>query len=486
MKRLERITRGIGFKAALVAALVLVMLIPAALVRGVVHERAGRAEEAARDILDAWGGELAVAGPFIRIPFIRREERRFEDDSGRERSEFADEELALWVSPSSLGTDAEFDTEIKRRGLFSVPVYVAELRLAARFDLPTALAALEAFDRPRLAEAELVIGLGDQRAIRLAEGSFVGGSAGGLDGAAEARALSFGPGDGGLGMLSGGIRAPLALEPSAPGGAKDAAERLDFSVRLRMQGGAAFGFAAIGENAVYRARGDWPAPSYGGAYLPAAHEHGPDGFDASWELSYLSHGLPLFWTAGRGEGARELSRRFIETRLIEPLDLYALNLRAVKYAILFIVVPFMAFFIMEAIGGGRAHPMQYLLAGLAGLAFYLLLLSLSEHIGFARAYALAAAASAAMMSLYSYTVFRSTKRAVIMLGAMAAAYGYLLSSLRSEDWALLIASVGAFAALALLMFVTRKLDWYGERRDGEGGNGELEGESPPPTEEAGA
>lgn len=474
MKQFERITRGIGFKAALVAALVLVMLVPAALVRGVVHERAARADEAARGILDAWGGELAVAGPFIRIPFTRREERRVKDEAGRERSEFVDAELSLWVSPNSLSTDADFDTEIKRRGLFSVPVYVAELRLAARFDLPSALESLEARDRPRLAEAELVIGVGDQRAIRLAEGVASVGQA-------DSRSLSFGPGDAGLAMLSGGIRAPIEGAGTAAGGTG----RLAFTIRLRMQGGAAFGFAAVGENAVYRARGDWPAPSYGGAYLPTAQQHGPDGFDASWELSYLSHGLPLFWTARPGEGARDLNRRFIETRLIEPLDLYALNLRAVKYAILFIVVPFLAFFIIEAIGGARAHPVQYLLAGLAGLVFYLLLLSLSEHLGFSLAYGTAALASAAMMSLYSYTVFKSFKRAAIMLGAMAAAYGYLLSSLRSEDWALLIGSVGAFAALGLLMFITRKLDWYGFHGSGEDAGGEIETKTPPPTEEAG-
>lgn len=470
MKQLDRITRGIGFKAALVAALVLVMLVPAALVRGVVHERASRADEAARGILDAWGGELAVAGPFIRIPFSRREERRVKDEAGRERSEFVDAELSLWVSPSSLSNEADFDTEIKRRGLFSVPVYVAELRLAARFDLAAALDALEARDRPRLEEAELVIGVGDQRAIRLAEGI-----------ASEGRALSFGPGDAGLGMLSGGIRAPFEGAGKAAGGTGG----LAYTIRLRMQGGAAFGFAAVGENAVFRARGDWPAPSYGGAYLPTAQQHGPDGFDASWELSYLSHGLPLYWTARPGEGARDLNRRFIETRLIEPLDLYALNLRAVKYAILFIVVPFLAFFIIEAIGGARAHPVQYLLAGLAGLVFYLLLLSLSEHLGFSLAYGTAALASAAMMSLYSYTVFKSAKRAAIMLGAMAAAYGNLLSSLRSEDWALLIGSVGAFAALGLLMFITRKLDWYGFHGSGEDAGGEIETRTPPPTEEAG-
>lgn len=478
MKQFERITRGIGFKAALVAALVLVMLVPAAMVRGVVHERAARADEAARGILDAWGGELGVAGPFIRIPFIRREERRVKDEAGRERSESVDTELSLWVSPSSLSTDADFDTEIKRRGLFSVPVYAAELRLAASFDLASALESLEARDRPRLAEAELVIGLGDQRAIRLAEGVAAGDPAGG---ASEGRALSFGPGDAGLGMLSGGIRAPIEGAGTAAGDAS----RREYTIRLRMQGGAAFGFAAVGENAVYRARGDWPAPSYGGAYLPTAQEHGAGGFDASWELSYLSHGLPLYWTARAGEGARDLNRRFIETRLIEPLDLYALNLRAVKYAILFIVVPFLAFFIMEAIGGARAHPVQYLLAGLAGLVFYLLLLSLSEHLGFSLAYGAAALASAAMMSLYSYTVFKSAKRAAIMLGAMAAAYGYLLSSLRSEDWALLIGSVGAFAALALLMFITSKLDWYGYRGSGEVAGGEFELTNPPPTEEAG-
>lgn len=472
MKQFERITRGIGFKAALVAALVLVMLVPAALVRGVVHERAARADEAARGILDAWGGELSVAGPFIRIPFTRREERRVKDEAGRERIEFVDAELSLWISPSSLSTDADFDTEIKRRGLFSVPVYVAELRLTSRFDLAAAIDALEARDKPRLAEAELVIGLGDQRAIRLAEGV--------ASGDALERPLSFGPGDAGLGMLSGGIRAPIA----GAGPTGDAGRR-EYTIRLRVQGGAAFGFVALGENAAYRARGDWPAPSYGGAYLPTAQEHGPDGFVASWELSYLSHGLPLYWTARPGEGARDLARRFIQTRLIEPLDLYALNLRAVKYAILFIVVPFLAFFIMEAIGGERAHPVQYLLAGLAGLVFYLLLLSLSEHLGFSLAYGAAALASAAMMSLYSYTVFKSVKRAAIMLGAMAAAYGYLLSSLRSEDWALLIGSVGAFAALALLMFITRKLDWYGSRGSGEDAGGEFDSMNPPPREEAG-
>jgi inner membrane protein len=139
----------------------------------------------------------------------------------------------------------------------------------------------------------------------------------------------------------------------------------------------------------------------------------------------------------------------------------------VKYAVLFIVMTFVVFFLWEIACRGLLHPIQYLFVGFAICVFYLLLLSISEHTGFGPAYAIAAAATTLLVALYSAYVLGGLKEGVLMGSGLTTLYGFLYLLLRLEEYALLAGSIGLFLMLALLMLATRRVNWY-ELRLGAG------------------
>lgn len=446
MKSIYGFSGSLGFKVLLMGLLILVMLIPAALVRQVIWERSNRADEVEGEILESWGGQLKVAGPLLRIPCEGLEELSVKDDKGRETKELRSYDFELWVSPTLLDTQGSLSTERKSRGIYSVPVFSGRLRLSGSFDAAEALASLKPNEKALMEQAELVLSIANQKGIRSLEPALWDG-----------KAMAFKPGDSGFGLLAGGVHAAVEHKPGLPS---------VFSLELSLQGGGSVWFLPLGQNSRAALAADWPAPSFQGNYLPASHGLDDAGFDASWDISYLSHGIPLFWIGANAmEG--KLSQSFYGVDFLKVLDHYALNERAAKYAILFIVVPFLALFMLELFGKRRVHPVQYLLAGIANMVFYLLLLSLSEHIAFNAAYALSALAVSAMVFLYAWSLFKELSKAWYMAPVMGLSYLYLFITLQSEDWALLIGSLGMFAVLALVMFVTRNVDWYGKGRRAE-------------------
>ena len=154
-----------------------------------------------------------------------------------------------------------------------------------------------------------------------------------------------------------------------------------------------------------------------------------------------------------------------------PADAYQKTERSLKYAILFVVLTFATFFLYEVLAPVELHPVQYLLVGAAICLFYLLLLSISEQAPFPLAYAISSAAIVVLISGYSAAILRGRLRALVLGGLLGLLYGYLYVLLQAEDQALLLGSVGLFAILGTLMYLTRRIDW------GKGGRRGREGES---------
>ncbi len=440
MDVIRRITGSMGFKAALIAFLVLVMLIPTGLVRGVVGERADRADEAADEIVESWGGELRLAGPLLRIPCLRTDETLRRGDGGAETVERRTTAFDLWGAPTALGLKAELRSETRSRGVFGVPVFSGTIAVEGRFDAAEALAGLRGNVTALLGDAELVVAIESQKGLR------------GIGGASwNGAPLAFKPGDAGLGLLSGGVKAAAPLGPGAAA---------DFALTVSAQGGRRVRLLPLGSSTEASLSSDWASPSFRGEYLPTGHELGDGGFSAAWSVSDLSRGIPSYWRSGElSPGA--MDRFYFGVDFFEPLDRYALSERAAKHAPLFVVVPFLTLFLLELFARRAVHPIQYLLAGVANTVFYLLLLSLSERVAFGAAYLIAASATGGLTFLYSWSMFKDVRKAWYMAPVMGLSYLYLYATLRSEDSALLFGAVGAFAAIALVMYVTRNVDWYG-------------------------
>ncbi len=204
---------------------------------------------------------------------------------------------------------------------------------------------------------------------------------------------------------------------------------------------------------------DWPHPSFQGAFLPVERNITDQGFQARWQVLELNRSYGQLWQEGEvSEGA--LAQSAFGVSLFQPVDIYQRGERAVKYAVLFIALTFLTFFAWEQVTRNRLHPLQYLLVGLALSMFYLLLIALSEHIAFAMAYVVAAAALVLLIGLYLAGALHSSRRGVIAGGAMTMVYGLLYMLVLSEDYSLLLGSIILFVALAAVMLATRRIDWY--------------------------
>ena len=235
-----------------------------------------------------------------------------------------------------------------------------------------------------------------------------------------------------------------------------------FSLTLPMSGGGALYLSPVGEITDVTMTADWPDPSFQGAYLPDEREITSDGFTAEWTIPYLARSLPRSFIADGNLGVLEHGKSFGVEFISQGSPYQSVN-RALKYALMFLGIVFLTFFLFEATTGGRAHPAQYILLGLTQVIFYLLVLAFAEHIGFSAAFGLTAGATVALTGFYAATVFHSAIRGFIAFAAFSGAYALIYLLMKSEDYALLIGSLTAFAAIALTMFVTRNLDWYGER-----------------------
>lgn len=206
---------------------------------------------------------------------------------------------------------------------------------------------------------------------------------------------------------------------------------------------------------------NWGAPSFIGRQLPSSREIRDESFEASWHSTRLGRKLPAAWTSAQDPQYFAAENAF-GARFIEAVGRYQVIERSTKYAVLIVGLTFVAYFLMEVVARLRLHPLQYLLVGLANTLFYLLLLSLSEHLGFAVAYSVSAGASTALIAGYSSAILISRSRAILMVAVLTALYAFLYMTLKAESFALLAGSIGLWIALAAVMYLTRGIDWYAD------------------------
>ena len=430
-----------GFKIAILVILALLLLIPMDMIRSLIYERSYRANEAEESIMEAWGGRFTLYGPVIRIPLVEREEIRTKTDKGGERIETVLHQNALWLTPKDLNIQADVSAQKKRRGIFSVALFSGQVSISGNFTFERVKDDLKPNQTIYPRQAEIIVGLANQKGIRVIKADWNGGG------------LFFKPGDRNFDGPAGGINASSPFDPT---------KLNTFDIQLAVQGGKSMRVLPIGEVTRAHIKSDWPSPSFQGGFLPATYAPSENGFEAEWEIGYLNRPIPLFWFTnekGKPDSEMNLRNELFGVDFFKPLDHYALNERAVKYPVLFLVIPFLTLFFMEVFSRKPIHPAQYLLAGLANMIFYLLLLSISEHLPFAAAYLIAAAALTVMMTLYARSLAETWAHGACMGLVMALLYLILYLTITAEDWALLIGSIVAFALTGLVMFLTRRLDW---------------------------
>ncbi len=451
--------KALLIKLAILAVVSLLICVVLAQIGGLVYERQQRQRDATQSVEQSLAGAQALAGPLL----VRECKETWTYIA--DKKEVTDSR-SFWLTatPSRLQIGGDLGPEERRRGLFKVNTYVAQLNIDARWNSLSTLVPKAEHANGRLScdDPAVVATVSDARGIRTAELK--------RDGAA----LTVSPGTPHP-ALRGSLHAKLSgLQFEVP---------LTVAMKLNLVGSQRFGVVPAAGSTQVSLQSSWPHPSFTGQFLPIERQVGVSGFSARWAVSSLASSAAADLVSG--SALPELSESdapyrlkapethptrkgldVLAVELIDPVNPYVMSDRAIKYGLMFIALTFVTVGLTELLTGRRVHPVQYLLVGLALSLFFLLLLSLSEHLPFLVSYLIAAGAAAVVLTQYAAAMLGGWLRGLAFGGGIALLYGALYVLLSREQTSLVIGAVMLFGVLAAVMTLTRKLDWYrlgGER-----------------------
>jgi inner membrane protein len=428
-----------GVKLIVVCALALLMTIPALFVMGLVWDRTKRAADVVREISAYSGGQQTFLGPTLAIPYKVPQ-------AGVSVSKHAPYLVFPTVATAALRTV----TEERRRSLFKVPVFRSDVRLDAAFDLTGVPAAIPDAAELDWSRAEIVVGVSDARGA-LADATLTAdGKTSVLVPAQVLPEITLGADQIG--------RVKLTLLGTKFDGLQKPNARINVTSSLRFSGAQRIAVLSYGKTTHMSAQGDWPNPGFDGGFLPIRRSVTGNGFNADWSVPFIARGVGAEEPADSIAG---LQATALGTSFIEVADPYQSVTRSLKYVVLFLGLVFLSYFVFEIATSTRVHPARYILAGIAQIIFYLLLLSLAERIGFDWAFLIAGAGTVALLSVNAAWVFSSRILGVRASGMFGVLYILIYLLLRMEDNALLVGAVASFIAVAGTMYLTRRIDWYG-------------------------
>jgi inner membrane protein len=453
-------------KAAAIGLVIALLMGALMRIDWLVAERRARQWTAMHSVAESLSTAQTLVGPLLQRKCTQAWDR-VEGEGKQRRTVTEKREITLVSAPDALAADSQATAEARYRGLFKVNAYAGTTTLKARWAGLRALQPERDQKDARLhcEQVTVLVALSDPRGIRSARVTIDGASA------------DLRPGTGHASYLLGLSAALDATRSSRVD------EALEVSVQLDLVGTTRLSLVPAARVATWSLRSDWPHPSFGGRFLPQARAVDAGGFSASWTVSALASRAaadveqgqalcavqdrpsedPVDDAAPAPPAPGTHPTRCVDTidvSFIDPVNPYVLIDRATKYALLFFVLTFAAVALTEVIAGRRVHPVQYALVGLALAQFYLLLLSLSEHVSFGAAYLMASASCVLLLGCYGSHMLGHRRAGVCFGAGIAMLYGLLWALLRMEQWSLTIGAVVLFAVLAVVMLLTRRIDWY--------------------------
>jgi inner membrane protein len=423
-------------KAVLVAGLTMVLLIPLYMVWDAIAERHNRYSEAVSEIGRAWGLPQRIAGPTMLVPYTVS--KRAADGTLRTYK------LHARALPESMTVAATATPEVRYRGLFEAVVYVVDLDIYGEFAFPD----IQELDREGVIDPSLVavqMGVSDPRSIVIEGGLQLGD-----------RSLPLEPTHD---SILGGV---LSARPGAQNQFKPG-DRIPYRIKLRLNGSEGISFLPLGRDTKVTVTAPWKSPSFFGAYLPVERNIGVDSFDAAWRVSYLGRSFGQIWSSRGGENEMRmlLGNAAFGVKFLQTVTPYRETERAIKYGILFIALTFVMYLMFEMISGKPIHLLQYGAVGLSLCVFYLLLLSLSEQLGFFWAYAISATAVVGQTTAYTLGTTRRPQFALGFGAGLGGLYAFLYVLMQMESYSLLSGAIALFLVLSALMWMTRNLNRIG-------------------------
>ena len=431
---------SITARMLVVGFLLLVLLIPLEFVKSLINERAYRQEEVVREINEKWGNEVLLSGPILKIPYkVIFEEKIFNEKSNSYYTKTKESIENAYFFPDKLNIISQVDTKPLNRSIYESVVYSATIDVKGNFPKID-------FSDTDIAEENI---LWEKATVILKTSNLKGIKTTPVVNLAS-EALSMTP--------QYSTEYLNTIQSNYIANAKEIfAAPLPFSFDLKINGSESLKFLPIGKETDATMKSNWHSPSFDGNFLPedTNKEISKDGFTANWcilqinrqfEQSFFGH-LP------------DLSASAFGTKLIIPVDEYQKSERTAKYGFMVIGLTLLVFLLIQLVSKIYIHPFQYVMIGLALVMFYTLLISISEHSNFFKAYAIAAVSVLALITVYSRAILKGFKFPLLICASLASLYGFIYVIIQLENYALLVGSIGLFLILAIIMFASRRIDW---------------------------
>ena len=427
----EKFTQSITFKAMIVAALTLILLIPNKMIQNLIQERQERSCETVAKINEKWSTAQTICGPILSIPYEVHDSTR----------QIVSVQLhQLHITPEELTVDVKLFPEERYYGIYKTILYKSDISISGTFGKIN-FNGIKA-DKILWEETTISMGISDLKGITN-NLNFVFNK---QSYTAESKGKYYDVGK--------------KLMVSIQDDELSQKEKTAFKCQLNLNGSGNIEFIPVGKSTKIQVAGAWKSPGFIGNFGPeyTLDEHG---FTATWNVMHFNHSIPENW---KDEETVYFRNSSFGVDLVDPVNHYQRNMRSAKYALMFIALTFVVFFFVEVLTKKRIHPIQYLLVGIALILFYSLLLSISEQINFAIAYLIAAVATIGLITIYAHSIFKSGIQTGILAAILCLLYLYLFVILQLEDVALLVGSVGLFIILGVIMFVSRKITFYKEEK----------------------
>jgi len=447
-KKSGSFTQSLTFKGIIAVALILFLMIPQNMILNLIRERQDRSLEAIERINDKWSDTQTICGPILSIPYqkkiVETEMIETKDKKKEKYERISYERHILNITPEQLKLKAELFPEEKHYGIYKTILYRSNIIIEG--DFKNLLTEKEQNIEYELDKAYISIGLSDLKGVsNQVEFNFAGQKldveAGGNKNAYSEKQLICGIS--GLGKLY------------------NEGNPLSFRCDLSLNGSGSLNFIPVGKTTQVNVSGAWNSPGFIGNFSPEyTIENGI--FAAEWNVLHFNRNIPETWIDYTNSSFYD---NYFGVNLVDPVDHYQQNTRSAKYAIMFIALTFVVFFFVEILTKKRIHPIQYLLVGIALILFYSLLLSISEQVSFGIAYLIASVATIGLITAYTHSIFKNTKQTGILTALLCLLYTFLYVVLQLEDVALLIGSIGLFIILGVIMYVSRKINWYKQEEE---------------------
>ena len=421
MDNLHRIKQSLSFRLTIIGLLSLVLLIPAHMIQSLIIERQDRRDNAIKEVSQKWGGSQILTGPILSIPF--------RDTSKTKYIHFLPDELMI---------KASINPDIRYRGIYEVALYNAQLQMEGSFSIAGVERLGIPADRLIWNDAFIAIGISDMKGIKnLIKIKW------------NQKEYDATPSIQSTDILASGISIK-------PGFDKNFNDKFKFSSAINLNGSSSLMFSPIGKITQVDISSTWQNPSFTGNFLPETYDVLSNGFKAKWQIFHLNRNYPQYWIGDQYNPANSS----FGVNLYIPVDEYQKIMRMSKYAIMSIALTFLSFFLIELLNRKIIHPIQYIIIGFALLVFYTLLLSFSEHVAFGYAYLIASLGIVTLITAYTKTVLKSNLQTIIIAALLTVLYALLYVVLQLQDFALLMGSIGLFIILAIVMYITRSIDWF--------------------------